>query len=99
MKPYSLPLAGVAERAGFHVVVKGSTYLELADHGDIKALKAACMRIMRKSERDHVTLILRGERGERTLLDVGKRGERIGELPNAKSRWVRKPRSEASVGS
>lgn len=92
-KPYGLPLAGVAERAGFHVVVKGPTYLELADHGDIEALKATCGRIVRKSERDHVTLILRGENGERTLLDVGERGERTGRLPSVECRWVREPRS------
>ena len=91
MQSHKLPLAGVAKRAGFHVVIEGPTYLELSGPGDIEALKAACTRIMQKSERDHVMLILRGKHGRRTLLDIGERGERTGKLPDAKRGWVCKP--------
>ena len=90
-KPHKLPLAGVAKRAGFRAVIEGPTYLELAGQGDIEALKEICTRIVQKSVRDHVTLILRGEHGRRTLLDIGERGERTGKLPDAKRGWVCKP--------
>lgn len=77
------PLADLACACGYTVITSGATYVEITGDGRWHVFSRECNRMVRLSERDHVSIIVRDPLGHRELIDLGKKGERRGQLPSA----------------
>jgi hypothetical protein len=59
------------------------TCIEVTGEGRWHVFERECMNLVRHSEHDHITVIVRNPLGGRELVDLGKMGERRAELPSA----------------
>lgn len=74
-------LSDLARRCGYHVLVEASpTCLEITGDGRWHILERECLRFVKRSEKDHVTIVLRDPLGGRELRDIGEKGVRTAVL-------------------
>ena len=84
------PLSSIATSCGYTVLVEASpTCIELTGNGRWHVFEHECYRLLKRSIRDHVTLIFRDPLGGRELCDLGKKGERRATLPANQCKWER----------
>ena len=81
-------LANLARCCGFQVLVEASpSCIELTGDGRWHVFAHECLRYVKRSLRDHVTIIVRDPLGGRELRDLGEKGERRAVLPYANPRY------------